>query len=108
MSAKSMARIVEIAEEFGNGEIFLTNRHVKVAFTGCSNDCAHVALNDFGIIGMTEPQYDPARCIGCGVCVVYCPHACVDAQSRALLPRKDHGSHRQAEPAPGAGLATLG
>lgn len=73
VSAKSMARIVEIAEEFGNGEIFLTNRHVKVAFTVCSNDCAHVALNDFGIIGMTEPQYDPARCIGCGVCVVYCP-----------------------------------
>lgn len=73
VSAKSMARIVEIAEEFGNGEIFLTNRHVKVAFTGCSNDCAHVALDDFGIIGMTEPQYDPARCIGCGVCVVYCP-----------------------------------
>lgn len=73
VSAKSMARIVEIAEEFGNGEIFPNNRHVKVAFTGCSNDCAHVALNDFGIIGMTEPQYDPARCIGCGVCVVYCP-----------------------------------
>ena len=73
VSAKSMARIVEIAEEFGNGEIFPNNRHVKVAFTGCSNDCAHVALDDFGIIGMTEPQYDPARCIGCGVCVVYCP-----------------------------------
>ena len=73
VSAKSMARIVEIAEEFGNGEIFPNNRHVKVAFTGCSNDCAHVALDDFGIIGMTEPQYDPARCIGRGVCVVYCP-----------------------------------
>ena len=73
VSAKSMARIVEIVEEFGNGEIFPNNRHVKVAFTGCSNDCAHVALDDFGIIGMTEPQYDPARCIGCGVCVVYCP-----------------------------------
>ena len=26
VSAKSMARIVEIAEEFGQGEIFLTNR----------------------------------------------------------------------------------
>ena len=151
VSARSMARIVEIAEEYGRGEIFLTNRqgveipgihmedmpkvnellrsiiedtginqgdsehgylasgtrnvvacpgkrlcpfgcydttafaqrmdraifpndrHVKVAFTGCSNDCAHVALNDFGVIGMIEPQYDPARCIGCGVCVVYCP-----------------------------------
>lgn len=217
VSAKSMARIVEIAEEFGNGEIFLTNRqgveipgislddmpkvnallqqviedtqinqedtsqgylasgtrnvvacpgkrlcpfgcydttafaqrmdheifpnnrHVKVAFTGCSNDCAHVALNDFGIIGMTEPQYDPTRCIGCGQCVDWCqrrsvsalrlvndkvvrdedrcigcgvcgvlPHARVDAQPRALLPREDHGPHRQAEPAHGAGLAALG
>ena len=151
VSARSMARIVGIAEEFGNGEIFLTNRqgveipgirledmpqvnarlkaiiedtrinqedtdhgylasgtrnvvacpgkrlcpfgcydttafarrmdqaifpnnrHVKVAFTGCSNDCAHVALNDFGIIGMTEPQYDPTRCIGCGRCNYACP-----------------------------------
>ena len=157
VSAKSMARIVEIAEEFGNGEIFLTNRqgveipgislddmpkvnallqqviedtqinqedtsqgylasgtrnvvacpgkrlcpfgcydttafaqrmdheifpnnrHVKVAFTGCSNDCAHVALNDFGIIGMTEPQYDPARCIGCGQCVDWCQRRSVSA-----------------------------
>ena len=31
VSAKSMARIVEIAEEFGQGEIFLTNRQgVKI------------------------------------------------------------------------------
>ena len=157
VSAKSMARIVEIAEEYGRGEIFLTNRqgveipgihmedmpkvneklqaiiedtkinqedtsqgylasgtrnvvacpgkrlcpfgcydttafaqrmdheifpnnrHVKVAFTGCSNDCAHVALNDFGIIGMTEPQYDPNRCIGCGQCVDWCQRRSVSA-----------------------------
>lgn len=157
VSAESMARIVEIAQEFGNGEIFLTNRqgveipgirledmpqvnarlkaiiedtrinqedtdhgylasgtrnivacpgkrlcpfgcydttafaqrmdqaifpnnrHVKVAFTGCSNDCAHVALNDFGIIGMTEPQYDPSRCIGCGQCVDWCQRRSVSA-----------------------------
>lgn len=157
VSAKGMARIVEIAEEFGDGQIFLTNRqgveipgiklenmpkvneklqaiiedtkinqedtadgylasgtrnivacpgkrlcpfgcydttafaqrmdqaifpnnrHVKVAFTGCSNDCAHVALKDFGIIGMTEPQYDPARCIGCGQCVKWCQRRSVSA-----------------------------
>lgn len=157
VSAKSMARIVEIAEEYGRGEIFLTNRqgveipgihmedmpkvneklraiiedtkinqedtsqgylasgtrnvvacpgkrlcpfgcydttafaqrmdheifpnnrHVKVAFTGCSNDCAHVALNDFGIIGMTEPHYDPNRCIGCGQCVDWCQRRSVSA-----------------------------
>ena len=159
VSAKSMARIVEIAEEFGQGEIFLTNRqgveipgirledvpevnkrlkaiiedthinqedidhgylasgtrnlvacpgkrlcpfgcydttafarrmdkaifpnnrHVKVAFTGCSNDCAHVALNDFGIIGMTEPHYDPERCIGCEQCVNWCRRRSVSALS---------------------------
>ena len=159
VSARSMARIVEIAEEYGRGEIFLTNRqgveipgihmedmpkvnellrsiiedtginqgdsehgylasatrnvvacpgkrlcpfgcydttafaqrmdraifpndrHVKVAFTGCSNDCAHVALNDFGVIGMTEPQYDPARCIGCGQCVEWCRRRSVSALS---------------------------
>ena len=159
INAQSMARVVEIAEEFGNGTIFLTNRqgmeipgiplekvpevnerlqaiiddsgvnqeergkgypaagtrnvvgcpgsrlcpfgcydttalarrmdkavfpnnrHVKIAFTGCSNDCAHVALNDFGIIGMTEPQYDPARCIGCEQCVNWCKRRSVGALS---------------------------
>ena len=59
--------------------IFPNNRHVKVAFTGCPNDCAHVALNDFGIIGMTEPQHDPARCIGCGQCVKWCQRRSVSA-----------------------------
>lgn len=60
-------------------EIFPNNRHVKVAFTGCSNDCAKVRMDDFGIIGMTEPQYDPDRCIGCGQCVKYCEKRSVGA-----------------------------
>ena len=33
--------------------IYPNDRHVKVAFTGCSNDCAKVRLADFGVIGMT-------------------------------------------------------
>ena len=61
--------------------IFPNNRHVKVAFTGCSNDCAHVALNDFGIIGMTEPQYNPDRCVTCKACVKYCNSRSVGALS---------------------------
>ena len=48
--------------------IFPNNLHMKVAFTGCSNDCGKVRMNDFGIIGMTEPQYDPDRCVGCEQC----------------------------------------
>lgn len=59
--------------------IFPNDRHVKIAFTGCSNDCAHVRLNDFGILGQTEPQYDKDRCIGCEQCVKYCKKRSVGA-----------------------------
>ena len=52
--------------------IFPSHLHVKIAFTGCSNDCGKVRMDDFGIIGMTEPQYDPDRCVGCEQCVKYC------------------------------------
>ena len=59
--------------------IFPNNLHMKVAFTGCSNDCGKVRMNDFGIIGMTEPQYDPDRCVGCEQCVKYCNKRSVGA-----------------------------
>jgi len=52
--------------------IFPNNRHVKVALTGCPNDCIKARMQDFGIIGMTEPQYDSYRCIGCQSCVKTC------------------------------------
>ena len=70
--------------------IFPSHLHVKIAFTGCSNDCGKVRMDDFGFIGMTEPQYDPDRCVsceqcikGCGVCVAYCP-------TRAWTRSKEH------------------
>lgn len=46
--------------------------HVKIALTGCPNDCMKVRMHDFGIIGMTLPQYDAHRCIGCQACVRAC------------------------------------
>lgn len=61
--------------------IFPNDRHVKIAFTGCSNDCAKVRMADFGVIGMTEPQYDPARCVSCGQCVDFCRRRSVNALS---------------------------
>lgn len=157
INAESLTRIVEIAEKYGNGQIFITNRqgieipgipledvdavneelqliiddsgvnqekrgcgypasgtrnvpacpgaslcpygnyyttefaremdkaiypndlHYKVAFTGCSNDCVKARMHDFGIIGMTEPQYDPNRCVNCGACVDMCARKSVGA-----------------------------
>ena len=52
--------------------IFPNDLHVKIALTGCPNDCMKVRMHDFGIIGMTEPQYEKDRCISCGVCVSNC------------------------------------
>jgi anaerobic sulfite reductase subunit C len=62
-------------------EVYPNNYHVKIACTGCSNDCAHVQLNDFGIIGMTEPQYNRDRCVTCEQCVKYCKKRSVGALS---------------------------
>ncbi|CDI50690.1 sulfite reductase subunit C [Clostridium tetani] len=52
--------------------IFPNDYHVKIALTGCPNDCIKARMQDFGIIGMTEPQYDAYRCIGCQACVNVC------------------------------------
>jgi len=53
-------------------EIFPNDLHFKVALTGCPNDCIKARMNDFGIIGMTMPQYEKDRCISCGACVRMC------------------------------------
>ncbi len=60
-------------------EIYPNDLHFKVACTGCSNDCAKVRMHDFGIIGMTMPQYDPNRCISCNACVKGCQSLSVGA-----------------------------
>ncbi len=36
-------------------------------------------MHDFGIMGMTEPQYDSYRCIGCKACVNNCRKRSADA-----------------------------
>ena len=52
--------------------IFPNDLHFKVALTGCPNDCIKARMHDFGIIGMTEPQYDVDKCVSCGACVKMC------------------------------------
>lgn len=61
--------------------IFPNDLHVKVALTGCPNDCAKVRMHDFGIIGMTEPQFEPERCVSCKACINTCRKKSVAALS---------------------------
>jgi len=62
-------------------EMFPNDLHFKIAVTGCPNDCIKAHLQDFGIIGMTEPQYDEDRCISCNACVKNCQRRVTDALS---------------------------
>lgn len=59
--------------------VFPNDLHFKIACTGCSNDCAKARMHDFGIIGMTMPQYDPNRCVNCQACVKGCKKLSVNA-----------------------------
>ena len=59
--------------------VFPNDLHFKIALTGCSNDCAKARMHDFGIIGMTMPQYDPTRRVNCQACVKGCKKLSVNA-----------------------------
>ena len=59
--------------------IFPHDFHFKVALTGCPNDCIKARMHDFGIMGMTEPQYDASRCVSCGACEKACRLKSADA-----------------------------
>jgi anaerobic sulfite reductase subunit C len=59
--------------------IYPNDLHFKIALTGCHNDCAKVRMHDFGIIGMTEPQFEAERCVSCGACLEKCKKKSVEA-----------------------------
>nr|WP_204400120.1 sulfite reductase subunit C [Alkaliphilus hydrothermalis] len=61
--------------------IFPNDYHVKIALTGCPNDCIKAHMQDFGIIGMSDPQYEADRCIGCEACVKNCKRRVTGALS---------------------------
>ncbi len=80
-------------------EIFPNDLHFKVALTGCSNDCIKARMHDFGIIGMTMPQYDPSRCVSCGACVKGCK-----SRSVGCLKGENFRVKRNAEKCVGCGV----
>lgn len=47
----------------------------KIAVGGCPNNCVKPDLNDFGIVGVTVPNYDEDLCSGCKKCAIQatCP-----------------------------------
>lgn len=61
--------------------VFPSDLHFKVALTGCPNDCQKVRMHDFGIMGMTLPQFHADRCISCGACEKVCRRKVVQAIS---------------------------
>lgn len=52
--------------------VFPNDYHVKIAITGCPNDCIKARMNDFGVLGMTQTQNDSYRCVSCQTCVKNC------------------------------------
>lgn len=73
--------------------IFPNDLHFKIALTGCPNDCAKVRMHDFGIMGMTLPQFDSSRCVSCGACEKYCRKKSVSAISM-VNNRPERDSHK--------------
>lgn len=73
--------------------VFPHDLHFKIALTGCPNDCAKVRMHDFGIIGMTEPQFDKGRCVNCGACIKKCKTKSVEALKKVnFRPQRDEKS----------------
>ena len=71
--------------------IFPNDYHVKIAITGCPNDCIKAHMQDFGIIGMVEPEYDADRCIGCNACVENCKKRVTGAlEMKNYKVKRDH------------------
>ena len=52
--------------------IYPNHRHVKIAVTGCPNDCIKAHMQDFGVIGQNKTEYDFNQCIGCLACMNNC------------------------------------
>ncbi len=52
--------------------IYPNDYHLKVAVTGCPNDCIKAHLNDIGVVATVTPEYDAERCIMCEACTDNC------------------------------------
>lgn len=82
--------------------VFPHDLHFKIALTGCHNDCAKVRMHDFGIIGMTMPEFEKDRCVGCEACVKACKK-----KSTASLKLVNYKAERNHEKCIGCGECVI-
>ncbi|MGL6106524.1 sulfite reductase subunit C [Romboutsia sp.] len=68
---KANAKVSKLASKIEN-IIFPSNYHIKTNIAGCPNDCIKAHMADFGILGVTIPNYNYDRCVGCGACARAC------------------------------------
>ena len=52
--------------------IYPNHYHVKIAVSGCPNDCIKARMQDLGILSLVHPLQDRERCVGCLACVNIC------------------------------------
>ncbi len=82
--------------------VYPNDFHVKIAVTGCPNDCIKAHMQDIGIIGQSLPEYEYGACIGCEACVKNCRKKVTGA-----LKMQDYKVHRDSRRCIGCGECVL-
>lgn len=52
--------------------VYPNDYHLKIAVSGCPNDCIKAHIQDIGIIACVVPDYDKEKCIACEACLDNC------------------------------------
>ena len=52
--------------------VYPNDYHLKIALSGCPNDCIKAHMQDIGIISCVVPEYDKEKCIACEACLDNC------------------------------------
>lgn len=63
------------------GIVYPQHYHLKIAVSGCPNDCIKAHMHDIGIISQVVPEYDSERCIACEACLDNCRQFITNALS---------------------------
>jgi dissimilatory sulfite reductase (desulfoviridin) alpha/beta subunit len=55
---------------------------LKIAITGCPNNCLKTDINDIGIKGALVPEWTRSKCSYCGACASACPASAIAADRK--------------------------